>query len=285
MTAPASSARHEFSREVNRSDGEIDLARAALLVAKEAYPQLAVDPYLIRLDALAEQSLDRLGGETAPLVVLRETLGNLFGKGKLKGNEQAYYDARNSFLNDVLDRKLGIPLTLGIVLLEVGWRLGLKVEGVDFPMHFLVRFRGDALSLLIDPFYGGKIHRQNEAQEMLERYLGPGATLKERHMKTATKRDMVVRLLLNLKKIYLRTEDYAQALTAVERILVVRPTAREQIRDRGYLLARLGRREEAVAQLEAYLVFAPGAGDVGKVETLVRRIRETGSGTPPLGLP
>lgn len=241
----------------------MNLARAALLVAREEYPQLPLDPYLARLDVLAEEAWDRLGGERAPLVVLREAVANLFERRKLRGNRERYHDPRNSFLNDVLDRGLGIPLTLGIVLLEVGWRLGLRLEGVNFPGHFLVRYRGDALPLLIDPFHEGRIRFPEEI-----------ATA-ERHLRTATKRDMVVRLLINLKGVYYRAGDYARALAAVERILMVRPTAPMQIRDRGCLLARLGRSGEAVAQLETYLVFAPGAGDAERVEALVRRIKDS----------
>lgn len=265
----------------------MNLARAALLVAREEYPQLPLDPYLARLDVLAEEAWDRLDRERAPLVVLREAVANLFERRNLRGNREHYYDPRNSFLNDVLDRGLGIPLTLGIVLLEVGWRLGLRLEGVNFPGHFLVRYRGDALRLLVDPFHEGRIRFPEDLPATLARRRGapagqggadqqggPGRQPSaERHLRTATKRDMVVRLLTNLKGIYCRAGDHARALAAVERILVVSPTAPRQIRDRGCLLARLGRNEEAVAQLETYLVFAPGAGDAGQVEALLRRIK------------
>lgn len=237
-------------------------------MAREEYPQLPVEPYLARLEVLAEEARDRLGRERAPLIVLQEVVANLFERRKLRGNREHYYDPRNSFLNDVLDRGLGIPITLSIVLLEVGWRLGLKLEGVNFPGHFLVRYRGDALELLVDAFDGGRIRFPEEARP------GPGGRQVEGNLRTATKRDMVVRLLANLKGVYHRAGDYGRALGAVDRILVVSPTARAQIRDRGYLLARLGRDEEAVAQFELYLVLAPAAGDAGRVEELARRIKE-----------
>ena len=195
---------------------------------------------------------------------------------KLRGNREHYHDPRNSLLNDVLDRGLGIPLTLAIVLLEVGWRLDLPLEGVNFPGHFLVRYRGEAKQFLIDPFHGGMIRSRDEVQQLLTRQQGVPARLDDRLLRTASKRDMIVRLLLNLKGIYHRTGDDARALSTVERILVVSPTARRQIRDRGYLLARLGRDHEAVAQLETYLAFAPNAGDVGRVEALVRDLKAGG---------
>ena len=280
---PAWSSRQEFTREVERPDEEMNLARAALMVAREEYVQLPVERYLLRLDLLAEETRDRLGVESVPPVVLAEAIRHLFVVRKLRGNREHYHDPRNSFLNDVLDRGLGIPLTLAIVLLEVGWRLDLPMEGVNFPGHFLVRYRGEAKQFLIDPFHGGMIRSRDEVQQLLTRQQGVPAQLDDRLLRTASKRDMIVRLLLNLKGIYHRTGDDARALSAVERILVVSPTARQQIRDRGYLLARLGRDDEAVAQLETYLTFAPNAGDVERVEALVRDLKAGGrplSGSP-----
>ncbi len=122
----------------------MNLARAMLLVAKEEYPQLSVELYLARLDQLAEEVKDRLADETAPLVVLDALIDTLYVRRKLSGNQKAYYDPRNCFLNDVLDRGLGIPLTLGIVMLEVGWRLGLPLEGVSFPGPFYCSTRSTA---------------------------------------------------------------------------------------------------------------------------------------------
>ncbi len=273
MNPPAWSTRQDFAREVERPDEKLNLARAALLVAREEYPQLPVERYLVRLDMFAEEARNRLGTERGPPVVLGEALANLFGSRKLRGNRKRYNDPRNSFLNDVLDRGLGIPLTLGIVLLDVGWRLDLPLEGVDFPGHFMVRYRGEAASFLIDPFHGGKVLLESEAQDLLDRRHGGVVRLKKRHLRTATRHDMVVRLLLNLKGLYHRLRDHKRALAAVERILIVRPTAPSQIRDRGYLLARLGRSEEAVTQLETYLSFAPEARDVQRVEALVRELK------------
>ena len=172
MNAPAWSSRREFTREVERPDEEMNLARAALLVAREEYVQLPVERYLLRLDLLAEETRDRLGVESVPPVVLSEAIRHLFVARKLRGNREHYHDPRNSFLNDVLDRGLGIPLTLGIVLLEVGWRLGLPLEGVNFPGHFLVRYRGGAKQFLIDPFHGGMIRSRKEVEQILVKHQG-----------------------------------------------------------------------------------------------------------------
>jgi regulator of sirC expression with transglutaminase-like and TPR domain len=255
----------------------VDLARAALLVAKEEYAQLPVDLYLARLDQMAEEVRDRLADETAPLVVLGELTDMLYGRRKFQGNRRAYYDPRNSFLNDVLDRGLGIPLTLGMVMLEVGWRLGLPLEGVNFPSHFLVRFRGDTLELLLDPFNEGRVRFQDQAQELLDQVYGGMVRVQDSFVRPSSRRDMLTRLLTNLKGIYVNVGDHARCLSAVERILLIHPTSRGENRARGMLLARLGRQDEAVEQLEAYLDLAPEASDADRIRDMVRDLRSGGS--------
>ncbi len=279
MTVPDRSVRQRFMEEAARADEEINLARAALMVAREEYPQLSEDRYLGRLDLLAEETRDRLDDENAHLLVLQELLGALYSRHGFRGNREAYYDPRNSFLNDVLDRGLGIPLTLGIVVLEVGWRLGLPLEGVNFPGHFLVRFRGDAIDLLIDPYDGGAVRFEDEAQELLDRVYGGMIRVQKSFLKPASKREMLVRLLMNLKSLYLNVRDHERALAAVERILLIRPIAATEIRDKGVILARMGRKEEALEQLEAYLNVAPDASDSGRILALVEDLRN-GPGTP-----
>jgi len=273
------STRLLFEEEARRPEIELDLARASLLVAKEQYPQLPVERYLTRLDQLAEEVKDRLDEETAPLLVLQELLQSLFVRHGFKGNRDAYYDPRNSFLNDVLDRRLGIPLSLGIVLLEVGWRLGLPLEGVDFPHHFLVRFRGESEDLLIDAFDEGRIRYGNEAQELLDRVYGGMVRLREDFLRRATKRDILVRLLRNLKSVYLNVREDRQALAAVERLLLLRPDLAGENRVGGLLSARLGRKEEALEYLRAYLGAEPHARDAERIRSLVERLSSDGDVT------
>lgn len=273
MSAPAHSSRALFAAEVAKPEADLSLARAALLVAREEYPQLPVELYLARLDQMAEEVKDRLADETAPLVVLQEMLDMLFQRRHFKGNREAYYDPRNSFLNDVLDRGLGIPLTLGIIVLEVGWRLGLPLEGVNFPSHFLVRFRGSAFELLIDPYDGGKVRFGDQAQELLDHVYGGMVRIQKAFLRRASKRDMLARLMTNLKGVYANVGDHRRALAAVERILLIHPTSRGDNRARGLLLARLGRRGEAVEQLEAYLTLAPTASDAQRIRGMVESLR------------
>ena len=276
MTAPARSARQLFAAQVSRPDPEIDLAQAALLVAKEEYPQLSVERYLARLDQLAEEVKDRLDEERAPLVVLSEVTRTLYEHHGFRGNGEAYYDPRNSFLNDVLDRGLGIPLSLGIVVLEVGWRLGLPLEGVNFPGHFLLRFRGDAVDLLVDPFDSGRIRFPDEAQMLLDKIYGGMVRVRDSFLRPATRKDMLARLLTNLKSVYTNVEDDERALAVVERLLLLRPSAPHEVRDRGKILARLGRVGEAIQELETYLDYAPRAADASRIRELVEELREEG---------
>ena len=264
-------------REVDQASERVDLARAALLIAKEEYPQLSIERHLGRLDQLAEEVKDRIGNEGAPLIVFQELLHTLCQRNGFRGNREAYYDPRNSLLSDVLDRRKGIPLTLGIIVLEVGWRLGLPLEGVNFPGHFLVRFPGTTIRLLVDPFDTGRVWFEDQAQELLDRVYGGMVRVRPRFLKPARKREILVRLLANLKGIYLNVQDNDRALAAIERILVIHPTAAGQIRDRGTLLARMGRADEALAQLEWYLDYAPEASDARQIRSLVEELRTPGS--------
>lgn len=264
-TSPAA----RLAELVARPESEIDLAAGALLIAAEEYPQLQVAPYVRRLDLLAERVKDRLAGETAPVVVLEELCRVLFEEERFEGNAEAYQDPRNSFLNDVLDRRLGIPITLGIVTLEVGWRVGLPLTGVNFPGHFLVRYEGPVARLLVDPFDAGRIRWEEDGQALLDKVYGGMVRMRSEFLRPATRSDILARVLTNLKGIYLNTGDDPRALAAVDRILMIRPAATVELRDRGLLLARAGRNREAVLELERYLDRAPAAPDAQRVRSLI----------------
>src|SRR5512136_2010247 len=149
-----------FARVVDRPESAINLAEAALLIAEDAYPRLDTDAYLRRMDELAEPLADRVRPDSSLLETVEALNGHLFGDVGFRGNEKEYYDPRNSYLNEVLDRKLGIPITLSIVTIEVAARNGLRLDGVGFPGHFLVKCPatgGLAGDLFVDPFNGGDI--------------------------------------------------------------------------------------------------------------------------------
>lgn len=272
MSVPTQSVRSRFSAMMEQPDSQLDLAAAALLIAAEEYPQLPLAPYLHRLDLLAERVRDRLGQETAPPLLLQELGRVLFEEERFRGNAEAYYDPRNSFLNDVLDRGVGIPISLSLVYLEVGWRLDLPLSGLSFPGHFLVRYEGEVVRLLIDPFDGGRVRFEDQAQELLDRVYGGLVRLQPDFLQPTGKRDMLVRLLKNLKAIYLNTREDDKALAAIERILLIRSDAVGELRDRGMLLARTGRLEEAIADLEGYLDSVPEAPDAQRVRHMIEEL-------------
>lgn len=276
MSVPAASPRSRFAQLVAAPDAEVELARGALLIAAEEYPQLQPEPYLQRLDVLAERVHDRLDEEGAPLLVLQELSRVLFEQEGFRGNASNYYEPRNSFLNDVLDRRVGIPITLSVIYLEVGWRLGLPLEGVNFPGHFLVRYPGEAVRLLVDPFHEGLIRFEDDAQELLDRVYGGSVPLQPAFLRPAPRRDILARILANLKSVYQNQRDDVRALAAIERILLIRPDSGEDVRDRGMALARLGRDPEALPELQRYLQLEPEAADRAGVERLIERLgRET----------
>ena len=272
MTMPARSARSRFADVVQKPEPEIDLAGAALLIAAEEYPQVTPEPYLRRLDELAERARDRLWDATAPIMMLQEVNRVMFEEEGFQGNRTEYYDPRNSFLNDVIDRRRGIPITLSIIYLELGWRLDLPLHGVNFPGHFLVRYAGEAVQLLLDPFQNGMIRFEDEAQALLDHVYGGSVRMQPEFLRIADRRDILIRLLTNLKGNYLNRRDDRRALSAIERILVVRPDSADDERDRGIVLTRLGRDRDAAAALNRYLELVPDAPDSARVRLLLDQL-------------
>ncbi len=253
-------------------DAEIDLARTALLIAKTEYPALSLERYLFRLDQLAaEAGARRLARD--PLGRLHRLREYLFEKVGFRGNAEEYFDPRNSFLNDVLDRKLGIPITLSLVLMEVGQRLGLDIKGIGLPAHFIVGVEIEGDQVLLDPFHGGTLLTPDSAQELVSRVLGRAVTLQEEHFAPVTKRQVLARVLRNLKAIYWRRGEWPKALPVVERLLALEPDWPEEIRDRGVVLLHLGEFTRAIADWERYLNRCPQAPDAETVRSHFRRVR------------
>ena len=268
-----------MAEAVQKSERDLELGRAVLFIAQEEYPQLPVERYMMRFDALAEAAKDRLDNETAAPVVLRELIHTLYEREGFRGNTESYHDPRNSLLNDVLDRRLGIPMTLGIVMLEVGWRLDLPLEGVNFPGRFLVRYKGATEHLLVDPFDGGRIRFEDEAQERLDKMYGGMVRMQDQFLRSATKRDMIHRLLVDLKGLYVNVHDDERALSTIERLLLLRSDSSGERRDRGMLLVKLGRASEAMEQLQEYLDYTPQAADAPRVRSLLERLERDGNAT------
>ena len=268
----AQRARAQFAAVVSVPDDTIDLAEAALLIAAEAYPDLDVSRYVGMLDGLAAEAAPSMRGCADDAERVRRLVEYLAVERRFRGNENDYYDQRNSFLNDVLERRTGIPITLALVYVEVARRLDVAVVGVGFPGHFLAKHPGPT-EVIIDPFRGQIVTEQECAQRLSAMY-GRTVPLEPEHLRAATAREILVRMLRNLKQIYLHTRDLAAALGCSERILVVQPDLAPELRDRGLLYAQLEWYPAARADLERFLVLAP---DDPTVPVVRERLIELGS--------
>jgi len=267
--------RRAFAALLSLPDDAIDLGHASLLIAREEYPDLDVGGYLARLDGMAEEILRRTTGREGATSLIAHMNRLLFEEMGFRGNSEEYFDPRNSFLNDVLDRRIGIPITLSTVYLEVGRRIGCRLAGVAFPGHFLVRLIGrDALpDVLIDPFNRGRILTEADCKALLLETYGGRVPFGADLLKRARTREILQRMLNNLKWIYQQRRDYHMALRIQQLLLCIDPDRPEEIRDRGTIHFRLALIAESAADFERYLALAPAADDAPQIETRLRDMR------------
>ncbi len=263
-----------FAHLVTQPDAAIDLAEATLLIAKEEYPDLDVAAYLARLDAMADDVRDAAGASPDPYRLVAGLSEHLFQRLGFRGNADDYYDPKNSFLNEVLDRRMGIPITLSTLYLEVGRRLGLCVRGAGMPGHFLVKYVGPGEEIVIDPFGGGEIVSPSDCQRILDRIFDGKLRFEPGMLSVVGTRQILVRMLTNLKAIYFNNEEYGKALSIVERLLILHPQEASEIRDRGLLSCQLRRYAEAIADLERYLRLAPEANDSATIREHLCTLRK-----------
>ena len=269
-----SRARERFAELVTGSEAALNLAEAALLIAQEEQPELDVAAYLGRLDALAERVRSRLPEAPSFADTIQALNTVLFEEEGLSGNQTDYHDPRNSFLNEVLDRKLGIPITLSLVYIEVGNRLGVPLVGVGFPGHFVVKYAGPDGETVLDPFQAGSRVNQAQMEDKLRSMYGPNnpfAGQLPKLLAAVGKKDMLLRMLRNLKQIYTQKEDFERALSVVERILLVAPDHPVEVRDRGAIHHRMGHQQLAVRDFQRYLQLAPKADDAKAVRAVMVR--------------
>jgi regulator of sirC expression with transglutaminase-like and TPR domain len=259
-----------------------DLAVAALMIARVEYPKLEAGPYLDRLDVLGREAERRVAAAAAlaadapprvdPDAYARVKALNayLFGELRFAGNQVQYEDPRNSFLNEVLDRRTGIPISLALLYMEVARRAGLRVEGINFPGHFLLRCparreRPYSDDLIIDAFHGGALLSRNDCRELLRGTHDDAgadddeALLESRLSARASKPQILARMLLNLKRVYVRMHSYPQARDVTELLLAVNPSAINELRDRGLLAYNLRDFSAALRDLQAYLQLSNAA--------------------------
>ncbi|WP_017319448.1 SirB1 family protein [Mastigocladopsis repens] len=270
-----SSARQYFDQEIQQPDERIDLAKAALYIAQEEYPNLDQEEYLNALDTMALELQERLPSQRYPLRVIQDINRYLYDDLGYGGNKADYYDPRNSFLNDVIDRRVGIPITLAIVYLEVARRIDFPMVGVGMPGHFLIRPEIADMDIFIDAFNGGEIMFPQDCQERLSQIYRQPVQLRPEFLATVSKRQILARILANLKYIYLNQQELDKALAAVERILLLFPGASIELRDRGLLCYELGRFVQAANDLETYLAKAPHAQDAALIRQILTLLGRT----------
>jgi regulator of sirC expression with transglutaminase-like and TPR domain len=198
----------------------------------------------------------------------------LFEEQGFKGNRSDYFDPRNSFLSDVLDRRVGIPISLSLVLIEVGRRLDLPMEGIGLPGHFITGVRLDDAPILLDPFHGGAILTPEACRELVSKALGKRVRLTEASFAPVGNRQFLARMLANLKGIYWRAEQWEKAVQVSDRLIVLDPKAGTERRDRGVALAKAGQYQQGLADWERYLTEFPDAPDNAEMRGHLRRVRQ-----------
>ena len=247
---------------------DLPLAAALFALSLEEHPDLDAAAYEARLDALAAR-VRALTGRVGEMQAARQAL---FEEEGFAGNEAHYYDRENSLLHAVMDRRLGLPITLSVLYVEVVRRAGGEAQGVGFPGHFLVRHAIAGRYVLVDPFAQGVVRGEADLEALLARAAGPGARLEPWMTAPAPPVDVVTRVLVNLKHAYVLAEDLVGAVTALDRLLDLAPERAEERRDRGLLYGQLGLAQTAVQDLEAYLEARPDAPDRDRVEALLPRL-------------
>lgn len=242
-------------------DQSVTLDRAALELARLEFTDLEPQPWIDLLDFHAETIERRMNGDQNEF--LREAHHYLFEEQGFRGNESSYYDPHNSCLNEVLRQHTGIPITLSIVYLEIGRRLGVDVFGVPLPGHFVTEFRQGSFSVYLDVFRGGRFMNRQECQIMIREM---GGNVSDADFEPASRQQIILRMLNNLRGIYVRTRAYTKATAVVDWMLVARPLAAELWKQRGQLDIERGDFAQARRDLEQYLHLAPEAEDRAGVE-------------------
>ena len=272
-------AKNAFAEMVGRQEEEIDLTKAALLIARSEYPDLDINRYLSMLRNMAEAIFSGLEAPRNTLAMVQAINRYLYDEEGFTGNEADYYDPRNSFLNDVLDRKNGIPITLSIVYMEMGRLIGCPISGVGFPQHFLVKYEAPGEEIIIDPFNKGLILTREDCENRIRLAFGRRMELREHYLASITKKQILRRVLTNLKAIHLSNSNHAKALTIIGMLLDISPWDMDEIRDRGKVYHHLEEYDEALADLETYLRFNADAHDAEQIERNVELLRQQLSGS------
>ena len=269
-------ARQQFQEIIQCADAALALDRAALLIAAEDYPNLSIEDYLSQLDTLAEESRQRMTENELhhPLDCVTVLAAYLFYEGRFNGNAGNYYDARNSFLNEVIDRGKGIPITLSVIFIEVAKRLGVKLFGVGMPGHFIVKYVDEEQEVFFDPFNGGKILTEHDCRQKIEEMYNDQVKFNSSFLQACTKKEILSRMLQNLKGVYFNASNMNKALGVIERLLLINPDSMVELRDRGLVCFTLKKYSQAHVDLAAYVKASPHAEDRDRIKEVLNDLRK-----------
>ncbi len=262
-----------FRELVSRPPEEVDLAVAALVIALDECPTISIQQYLREIDRLARSVRLDFPANDKPIEAIEAINEQLFRVEGFRGNEEDYYDPKNSFLNEVLDRRTGIPITLSVLYLDISKRVGLDMRGVGMPGHFIVKACHHVPEIFVDPFDQGKILLEADCRRRLTQIYGEQFEFRNSYLNEVTHHDILERMLANLKSIYVNRGDYQKTLCVIEKMLVVRPNSPEQIRDRGIANYKLERLSNAVKDWARYLELSPEAPDA---EDIAKKLKQIG---------
>ena len=264
LTHPAL-ARQRFRELTQRSESELDLVEASLVIDLEDHPTLDIERYLRQVDDWSRAVRDRLTQRDVEHVVAAVNR-ILFDEEGFHGEDDDYYDPRSALLSETLDRHAGLPITLSILYIELSRRAGIDVAGVSLPGRFLVKFTGDFGQVVVDPFDGGRVLSTIELQRLLDEVYGGGVRLREHHLRSFTAKEILSRELAHLKAAYLAQHDLTRAAASVDRLLILDERDPYELRDRAALAMQLHAYAQAIECFERYLALTPHADDRGRIQ-------------------
>jgi regulator of sirC expression with transglutaminase-like and TPR domain len=267
-------ARQYFYREIHQAEKNINLAKAALYIAQEEYSDLDPEEYLNALDTMAGEIEERLPSEPYPLRIIQCINNYLYDDLGFIGNSDDYYDPRNSYLNQVIERRTGIPITLSLVYLEIAQRIDFPMVGIGMPGHFLIRPDFQDVGIYVDAFNRGEILFEQDCEQRLSQIYQQPVIISPSLLEPVSPRRFLSRMLMNLKMIYLNRGEWMKALASIERILLLFPGTPTELRDRGLLYYQIGELATACQDLQSYLVQAPNAEDASFIRQLVEQIQK-----------
>ncbi|MDT9188077.1 MAG: transglutaminase-like domain-containing protein [Limnospira sp. PMC 894.15] len=264
--------RQQFYEEISQPENQIDLAKAALYIAREHQPYFNHLEYLQHLDRMAADVLERLEKPAYPMRIIKAINHYLYDELGFRGNRTEYYDPKNSFFNQVIDRRTGIPITMSLVYLEIAKRMDFPMVGIGMPGHFLIKPEFEDAGIYVDAFGRGEVLFPEDCELRLSEIYGQPMKLRPEFLNPIAPRQFLRRMLQNLKAIYMNVGEFEEALKVVERIVILSPDDIKEKRDRGLIYYQLYRWSEARCDLEDYLNHLPTAQDAGIIQQLLDRM-------------